>query len=275
MNRSSRLGAAVLLGLGLAAWSLGAAPKAQLWARWLANDPGSRRQVDHFAWESFLGRYLVPGDAGAGSRVRYGEVTPADRAALQGYLVNMQAAAVSQLDRAEQMAYWINLYNALTVNLVLEHYPVASITEINPEGRLLARGPWDAKRLTVEGEALSLNDIEHRILRPIWKDPRVHYAVNCASIGCPNLQPRAYTAANLETLLEKGAREYVGHPRGMRFEGEKLVVSSIYSWFQQDFGGSSAGVLEHLARNSDAATAARLRAYRRPIRYEYDWSLNR
>jgi hypothetical protein len=265
---------AALAGIVLAAASLQPAPKAQLWERWVDSDQASTTVVDHAAWERFLNRYLVAPGPGGVNRLRYGEVSPEDRAALRAYLESLQRVAVSRLNRAEQMAYWINLYNALTVEVVLDHYPVTSITKINLGGRLLGGGPWDAKLVRIEGEQVSLNDIEHRILRPIWRDPRVHYAVNCASLGCPNLQGTAYTRANLEVLLEKGAREYVRHPRGARFEGERLIASSIFSWFQEDFGGTTAGVLEHLALYSDPQAAERLRAYRGSIRYDYDWSLN-
>jgi Protein of unknown function, DUF547 len=126
----------------------------------------------------------------------------------------------------------------------------------------------------IEGEQLSLDDIEHRILRPIWKDNRVHYAVNCASLGCPNLQPAAYTRDNTESLLEKGAREYVNHPRGVAIKNGKLVVSSIYVWFQEDFGGSTEGLMEHWKMYANEPLADALRTYSGGVSHEYDWRLN-
>lgn len=126
----------------------------------------------------------------------------------------------------------------------------------------------------MEGEKLTLNDIEHRILRPVFRDSRVHYAVNCASLGCPNLQPEAFTAENTERLLERGAREYVNHPRGARVEGGNLTASSIYDWFQVDFGGSETGVLAHLQQYAQAPLAEALRGFRGKVSYQYDWSLN-
>ncbi len=155
---------------------------------------------------------------------------------------------MSALRRPEQLAYWINLYNALTVQVVLDHYPVASIHDIAISPGLLAIGPWDKPLIEIEGAAVSLNDIEHRILRPIWRDPRIHYAVNCASIGCPDLQARAFTAETAEALLEAAARAYVNHPRGARVEAGELTVSSIYAWYREDFGGTEAGVIAHLKR---------------------------
>jgi hypothetical protein len=264
----------IILGLLLFGWNLTAAPKADLWPRWQTHDPASAITVDHAAWDRFLSRYLVPNHPSGINRVRYDEVTAQDKRGLESYIDELQAVDVSGLNRDEQGAYWINLYNAVTVKVILDHFPVSSITKIDLSSGLFSRGPWEAKLLKIEGEEVSLNDMEHRVLRPIWKDPRIHYAVNCASIGCPNLQDRAYTAANLEVLLEKGAREYINHPRGVSFQRNRLVLSSIYDWFQEDFGGSEEGVLRHLDRYAAPELAGKLKNYSGRIGYEYDWSLN-
>ena len=251
-----------------------AAPTADLWPRWEAHDPASSRRVDHTAWDRFLQAYLDTVHPSGVHRMRYAAVTPTDRRELERYLARLEGTLVSSLDRDEQRAYWINLYNALTVKVVLDHYPVSSIRRINISPGWLTRGPWEAKLVRVEGTALTLNDIEHRILRPIWRDPRIHYAVNCASVGCPNLQPVAFTADNAERLLTDGARAYVNHPRGVCLDGGRLVLSSIYRWFQEDFGGSEAGVIEHLRLYAEPPLAAQLLEFRGRARYEYDWSLN-
>lgn len=181
---------------------------------------------------------------------------------------------ISNYNRTEQKAYWINLYNALTVELIISRYPVASIRDINISPGLFVRGPWGAKLLAIEGEKLSLDDIEHRILRPIWKDNRVHYAVNCASLGCSNLQPAAYTSDNMESLVEKGAREYVNHPRGVAIKNGKLVVSSIYVWFQEDFRGSAEGLMGYWERYADPALTEALKKHSGNLEHDYDWRLN-
>jgi len=175
---------------------------------------------------------------------------------------------------ATRSAFWINLYNALTVELILDHYPVASILDISISPGLFSFGPWDKKLIEVEGEALSLNDIEHRILRPIWRDARLHYAVNCASLGCPNLREVAFTAENTEWLLEQGAHEYVNHARGAEFIDSQLIVSSIYHWFKEDFGDSDRGVIEHLGAFAAPELAKRLAKTRRLSGHDYDWDLN-
>lgn len=251
-----------------------AAPKPDLWPRWQAHDPASTLRVDHAPWERFLQTYLVTGHPSGLNRLRYSEATPADRRTLTEYLDRLQAVRVSALSPAEQKAYWINLYNAFTVKVILDHYPVKSIRDIDISPGLFNDGPWDAKLLKIEGEKVSLNDIEHRILRPIWRDNRVHYAVNCASIGCPNLQPKPFTAESTEPLLEQGAREYLNHPRGARIEGGLLIVSSIFDWFQVDFGGSEQKVIEHLRRFAEPALQEKLKGVGSIAGYTYDWSLN-
>ncbi|NJO56065.1 MAG: DUF547 domain-containing protein [Rhodospirillales bacterium] len=201
--------------------------------------------------------YLVT-DTGDGlNRFRYADVTEADRAALDSYVAALGAIPISTYNRTEQFAYWTNLYNAVTLKVILDHFPVSSIRQIK-DGPM-SMGPWDRKLVTVEGQVLSLNDIEHKILRPQWRDPRVHYGVNCASVGCPNLQPEAFSGANLETMLNVAARDYVNHPRALpgvprTFGGDRLTASRIYDWFQADFGGSDAGVIAHLRRHATDET---------------------
>jgi hypothetical protein len=251
----------------------GAAPASQVWPRWQAHEPASAAVVDHGAWELLLSRYLQPASAGQPTLFRYAAMSAADKESLAAYIRTLEGTRVSSLNRREQAAYWINLYNALTVRLIVERYPVASIRDIRLGG-LFSGGPWDAVLARVEGEDLSLNDIEHRILRPIWNDPRIHYAVNCASLGCPSLQARAYSGANLESLLDKGAREYINSPRGVRLEGGRLTLSSIYSWFAEDFGGGRAELFTHLGRYAEPALAASLKSYAGRISYDYDWKLN-
>lgn len=255
--------------------ALQAAPKADLWPCWQAHDPASTVQVDHAAWGQFLARYLVTDHPSGINRVRYAAVTSADRQALTAYLDKLQGLRATTLNRAEQQAYWINLYNALTVKVVLDHYPVNSIRDIDISPGLFSSGPWDAKLLVVEGEKVSLNDIEHRILRPIWRDNRIHFAVNCASLGCPNLQPQPFTAANTEALLEQAARQYVNHPRGASFNKDgKLILSAIFDWYGRDFSDTEAGVARSLVRYAEPALAAKLNRYQGTIYFEYAWALN-
>jgi len=250
------------------------APKAELWARWQKHDPANKQKIDHGAWDKFLKQFVVAPHPSGINRVRYQAVTAVDLKDLKSYLQSMQGLAISTYNSAEQKAFWINLYNALTVDVILSRFPVASIRDINISPGLFERGPWGAKLLTVEGEKLSLDDIEHRILRPIWKDNRIHYAVNCASLGCPNLQLVAYTAENTDKLLEQGAREFINHPRGVSIQKDRLQVSSIYVWFQGDFGRDAEDLMEHWQEYASPALAEALEKYSGGLNHDYDWRLN-
>jgi uncharacterized protein DUF547 len=261
---------AVGLALGWACVPAVAAPKAERQPYWDRSDAANPAAIDHSPWQGLLDAYLDSRHPSGVHRFAYAAVRSADRAArLPG---GPAGAGPETLFPPGAEAYWVNLYNAVTVDLVLAHYPVKSIREIG--GGWLRRGPWDDAIAKVAGRALSLNDIEHGVLRPIWRDPRIHYALNCASIGCPNLAGRAYTRDHLERLLEEGARDYVNHPRGAAWQNGELRASSIYDWYQEDFGGTEAGVLGHLLRYARPELAERLRGYAGPIDYDYDWSLN-
>lgn len=248
-----------------------AAPKAQLWPLWETHDAASTTTVDHGDWSGFLSNYVRQNDKGVVG-VAYDEVTAADKAQLDKYLIDLQAVLVSTLAREEQLPYWINLYNATTVKVVLDAWPVDSIRDIK-EG-LFSGGPWSAQRLTIEGEKVSLNDIEHRILRPIWRDPRLHYALNCASVGCPDLLATAFTRDNSEQLMNEAATNFVNHARAADVSDGKLVVSSIYHWFKEDFDGSDSGVISHLREYANADLTTALDNITRIKGHEYDWSIN-
>jgi len=233
---------------------------------------GSQEQVDHDPWDQILKTYVVSSDDGI-NRFRYGDVSAEDRATLSNYLNTLQTVDPAGLDRSEQFAYWANLYNALTVKLVLDHYPVSSIRKIK-FGWSLKPGPWDEKLLTVKGHDLSLNNIEHDILRPILQDVRVHYALNCASISCPNLWPQAFTGADLKGQLKAAMSAYVNHPRGVSLKSGSLQVSSIYVWYRQDFGGTDEAVIAHLKAHAAPDLVAALGQFTEISGHDYDWALN-
>jgi hypothetical protein len=236
----------------------------------------SQKAVDHSVWDSLLAKYVRPQAAGA-SRFDYKAIDAADRERLKRYVSSLEQVDPATLDRTEQIALLANLYNAKTIDIVLDHYPVASIKDISLGGGLLASitgGPWKQKVTKLKGEELSLDDIEHGILRPVFRDPRVHYALNCASLGCPNLRPEAFTGAKLETQLDAAARDFINDPRGVNASADALRVSSIYSWFQEDFGGDAPGVIAHLKKFASASLIQRLDRAKRIDGYDYDWKLN-
>ncbi len=233
--------------------------------------PGSMATLDHGTWNNLLTKYVDDRHPSGINLFNYAGVTSADRELLGEYLDILQDTDISNLDRDEQMAYWINFYNALTVQVILNAYPVESIRDISLPGS--RGGPWKASLVTVKGTELSLDEIEHGILRPIWGDPRIHYAVNCASIGCPNLAPAAYTGENLESMLNVAARSYINHPRGVDRDGRRLVISSIYNWYKEDFGNKDE-LKTHLLQFADPDTAEMISGASGSIRYGYDWNLN-
>ena len=252
---------------------LAAAPEAELWERWTAHDPDSDGTIAHTWWGSFLDVYLVPNRDGI-NRLAYARVGQRDRSALDKYLDDLAGVPISAYNRDEQFAYWVNLYNALTMKVILDHYPVSSITKISISPGWFSVGPWGKKLIEVEGEAISLDDIEHRILRPIWKDSRIHYAVNCAALSCPNLLLVPFTGANLEGLLDQAARDYVNRPGGIEARGSGLVVSSVYEWYKDDFGGDDAGIIAHLRQYADLPLTAILDGATRIRDDRYDWAIN-
>lgn len=231
------------------------------------------------AFDALLKRYVQAGTDGV-NRVDYGrwKASAADRAALASYIEALAGMRPSTLQRNAAFAYWANLYNAITLKVILDRYPVASIRDIKSDGLFDPKayvGPWRTKRVTVEGKALSLDDIEHDIMRPTFKDPRVHYSVNCASIGCPNLPMAAWRAASLDADLDTAARAFVNHRRGVEvLAGGKLRVSSIYKWFRDDFGPDDAAVIAHLKRYAAPELAAKLATVTAIGEDQYDWSLN-
>ena len=265
----------VAAGFGLVlSLSAPAAPPAELWPRWAEHDPASRAAIDHSSWDGLLQKYLVEAEDGL-NRFDYAAVSPADKRILELYLIGLQRKTIRRYNRDEQRAFWINLYNAATVKLVLDHYPVASIREIKPGKQpLFGGGPWQHQWLKVEKHRLSLDDIEHRILRPIWQDPLLHYSLNCASVGCPSLPAQAYTAKNYLVLAEAGAQRYVNSTRGAHFRDGRLSVSSLYSWYKDDFGGRDWHVLQHLRRYADQDLKQKLAGLKQIRADHYDWSLN-
>lgn len=270
----------ILLGLVIVTGFLGiigqisraSAAEVDLSQRFSAHQSGADITLDHQPWDAFLAKYVFKGSDGL-NRVGYGDVSPTDAQALKTYIRSLEAVDVDLLDRPEQFAYWANLYNATTIDLIIDNYPVASIRKIKLGG-LFSTGPWKQKLLTVVGIELSLDDIEHEILRKAWSDPRVHYAVNCASISCPNLKSSAYRGVTLEADLDQAARDYINHPRAVLIEGGKLKVSSIYGWFKVDFGANDAGVIDHLRKYATPDLAAKLKDVTKISSHHYDWGLN-
>lgn len=235
-----------------------------------ANAGGNKTPAEMDAqYGDFLATYISSADGI--NLVAYGDVSDADHASLKTYIASLETRGTDGLSRDEEMAFWFNLYNAKTIDVILDNYPLSSIRKIGA----FNSGPWDVKNMNVKGHGeMSLNNVEHDTLRANWDEPRIHYAVNCASFGCPNLKVTPWTAATLEADLQTAAHDYINHPRGVRAEGGKIVASKIFKWYMVDFGGDKAGILAHVRQYATGDLKTALDAATTIDSFEYSWSLN-
>ncbi len=243
---------------------------------WDLSDPTNDITIDHSDWQAIVDTYLITDDPSEIHLFDYGALmeNTSDRQRLSDYINHLQQLDPRQYSKDSQMAYWINLYNALTVSVIVDAYPVESILDIH-RGENPGTGPWKETATTIMGVDLTLDNIEHDILRPIWQDNRIHYGVNCASLGCPNLASEVFTESNLERLLDQCARDYINHLRAVELLDESFgVTSSLYFWYMEDFGHSEEGILNHLKIFADEDLAKQLSAFDGTLDHEYDWRLN-
>lgn len=234
------------------------------------------------AWDALLAQHVKWLPDQRQSRVDYKGFAK-DRAALTSVLAQwseLSPAAFAALSPAQQMAFLINAYNGFTVELILTAYP--QLKSIKDLGSVF-KSPWKNRFFTLLGEPRHLDWIEHEQLRPRYNDPRVHAAVNCASIGCPALRPEAFTAAKLEAQLNDGLQRFMADRTRNRFADGKLQVSMIFKWFGEDFEKGHQGysrVEDLMARYAvqladNAADQDKIKAKTVPLSYlDYDWSLN-
>jgi len=249
----------VLSGIGV----VHAAPDSELIPFWNDYEAQSAMNVDHSAWGGILETYVDDQHPSGINRFDYEAMTSGDKLAIENYLDYLQQFEPRQLNLMQQKAYWLNFYNAAVVNRVLNNYPLDSTRRLN----------WRARSYEVVMQRISLNVIEHGILRPIFKDPRVLFALNAGNLGSGDLQKTPFTEDNTEQLLEKITSQFLNHPRGARVDDGVLTVSKIFQWYIDDFGGTKANVREYVRRyaNDDLKIAI---DRTRGARYSYDWSLN-
>lgn len=220
---------------------------------------------DHSALDGLLKRYV------ANSNVDYRrwKSSAADQATLAAYISRLGAAVPEGWSRNEKLAFYINAYNAITVKSVLDAYPIRSIKNIP--------GVWDRKKWRVAGRDLTLNDIEHKILRAELQEARIHFAIVCASGGCPPLQPWAFSGAMIDEQLESVTRAFLNAPDRIRVDADRkrLSISAIFQWFSEDFVRSAGSVPAFVARYRSSEEARALKEGRWTVSYfDYDWSLN-
>jgi len=215
--------------------------------------------IDHSLWDALLKKHVS-----AGGNVNY-DGFKSSQAELDSYLTLLKENVPSSTwSKEETMAYWINAYNAFTIKLILNHSPINSIMKIN-NGKA-----WDLVFIKIGGKEYSLNNIEHDILRAKYKDPRIHFAVNCASVSCPKLRNRAFTATGLNQQLEEMSRSFVNNSSKNSISSDHIVVSQLFNWYKGDFTmqGSVIDFLNKYSKtkiNSDASIQFK----------EYNWNLNK
>ena len=238
--------------------------KTNYWAIWDKSNESNSRSIDHSQFDRLLHSYVVVNHPSGINRFRYGDVSAGDSKTLDRYIAKMARIDPRDYRRQEQKAYWINLYNGLVIQIVLRQYPDATLnTQINKRKKLVK----------VAGVKLSLKDIENRILRPIWQDRKVLFALSCGALGCPNIQPQAYTSADSKQLLNRSVREFINHPRGLVVDRQSLQASKLFDWYAEDFG-SQKKMIKFFAHYAEDNKALYLLGFKGTIAYGYDSRIN-
>lgn len=251
-----------------------AAPKSELIEFWDDTESSSAMQINHGPWQEILSTYVDDTHSSGINRFDYAAVTPEDARKLKRYLAYLEKMEPRQLNKAESFAYWMNMFNAILVDRVVDTFQSGSNRAIN---RIIGGGVrnigWAKDTVEVAMQEISLNDIEHGILRPIWKDPRVHFAMAACTLGGGNILKTAYNGENNEQLLEEARVKFMEHPRAVRVEGNRIVLNSVFDWYRDDFGSSKNAVLNYVRENTSDEVRQAMRGLSR-VSYEYDWDLN-
>lgn len=230
-------------------------------------------KIDHSAWNALLKKYV---DQDGLVNYQTWHASTEDRRKLASYLASLsQASPKLNAKREAKLAFWINAYNAVTISGILKEYPTSSIR--NHTAKLFGYNIWHDYQLYVGGTPYSLDTMEHKILRKL-SEPRIHFAIVCASIGCPKLLNEAYVPKRLEGQLELNAKDFFSRPQNFKYDesGGRFELSAILDWFEEDFGENRAAVLRRIAAwLPTAKTQAAARQGSDAVSYlSYDWELN-
>ena len=243
--------------------SLGGIVSYRLYAK-VSFDTALTTQPKHDLWDELLKDYVKDGS------VNY-QLLYENKEQLNTYLGLLQSTVpLAEWSRKEQLAYWINAYNAFTLKIIVDHYPVKSIKEIGGKVQIpLVNSTWDIQFIEIGGKVLSLNDIEHRILRKEFNEPAIHFAIVCASKSCPPLRREAYNAINIDEQLNEQALAFINDHSKNHIAANHIEISKIFSWFEGDFikDGSLIDFLNKYSStkiNQDAKVGY----------LDYDWTLN-
>jgi len=212
-------------------------------------------QPDYTSWDTFLKKYVsVSGD------VDYKSIK-ANRKELDAITKSFSAVSVlPSWSKNDQLAFWINAYNIFTIQLIVDNYPIKSIQNLD------GGKTWDVKRITMNGKKYSLNNIENDIIRPQFKDARIHFAVNCAAKSCPPILNAAFFGKSLDTQLEAVTKKFINNSKFQTIAASKLTLSKIFDWYAVDFGDINTFVNKYSTVKVNKNTVV--------IFKEYDWTLN-
>jgi len=260
--------AIVCMGVGLKGYSLFKATQPIAILYWQESNENNTDTINHGLFDEFLLNNVNETDALR--TVNYKGVSATDKNKLSDYLQQLQLIDPRTYNKDEQLAYWVNLYNALVINLVITHYPIDSIRNIG-DG---FTGPWNIELATIAGKAITLNKIEHGILRPLWQENRIHYVINCASTGCPDVPTKSFSSININKQLNNAASRFINQNKGAYIVNNTMTVSSIYKWFSVDFGSSEQALLDHLKQFALPPFKKEIEVFSGGINFDYDWSLN-
>lgn len=234
----------------------------------------SKEAFDHSEWTRFLKKYVDEN-----GWVAYEKIQATGKKDLKAYLARL-ARPVKLEKKEDQIAFWINAYNAVTIQKLLDH----RLPETVPHATFFGKNIFTEETYRIAGEVRSLDDIEHGILRKKYREPRVHAALVCGASSCPRLRSEAYTGKKLERQLEEEARRWIQEGRDLKGKRKNYLdrgrktfyVSKIFDWFEEDFGDSEAGILAFVTKHSSDADREFVKKNRVRIRFlDYDWSLNR
>lgn len=220
--------------------------------------------ADHSIYAVLLGKYVKQG------HVDY-QGFKAEEEKLDQYLKLLEKIDSDNLSHNEQFAFYINAYNVWTIKLILSGYPgVKSIKDLGS----IFKSPWKKKICRIDGDVITLDDIEHNILRPRFKDPRVHFAINCAALSCPPLGSEPYLGSTLDQQLNHASTAFINNPERNYLEDNTLYISKIFKWFSEDFDNDVIGFLIKYAKE-DLKKELEAKRSKIKIKYlDYDWSLN-
>ena len=230
----------------------------------LANSGWSKAKVDNSLYGELLNKYVKDGV------VDY-QGFKTDEARLNQYLELLENIKVNSLSRDEQLAFYVNAYNAWTIKLILSAYP--KIKSIKDLGNIF-RSPWEKEIVRINGRVLTLDDVEHEILRAQFKDSRVHFAINCASKSCPPLIAKPYEGSTLDRQLDSATRAFINDPKSNYLRDNKLYVSRIFKWFSEDFNDNILGFFLKYGEGDFKKELEAKKDKLKIVYLSYDWSLN-